>query len=137
MIDFLKNNYTWLFSGIGVTILIAIYYILKPSKKDKSEVLNENSEYLLNTGHNFTVNNFTTDNGTRYEHLAGDDQLDYAKKTVRILFIDDDTKFKVVTILKKSGWINTKAVKDIDSWDSQDVKETDIFLLIFKELVFY
>ena len=35
----------------------------------------------------------------------------------------------MVTILKKSGWVNTRAVKDIESWDSSDVKDTDIFFV--------
>lgn len=44
------------------------------------------------------------------------------KKKTKILFIDDDNKFKVVNILKSSGWINTKIIKDINNLDSDEVR---------------
>ncbi len=44
-----------------------------------------------------------------------------SKVLTRILFIDDKHKdYKMVSILKKSGWINTKSVKDIT--DLEDPK---------------
>lgn len=50
------------------------------------------------------------------------------KKTCRILFIDDN-QFKVPEILKKSGWLNAKRVKDVSSLDDQEVTATDIFFV--------
>lgn len=51
------------------------------------------------------------------------------KDLSRILFIDDDTTFPVVKILKKAGWRNTKVIRDVTSLDSQDVQETDLFFV--------
>ncbi len=34
-------------------------------------------------------------------------KLEYCKNIKRILFVDDDTRFKVVKILKRSGWGGT------------------------------
>jgi len=59
----------------------------------------------------------------------GNTMFENKKKRVSILFIDDDTKFKVVKILKTAGWINTSSVRDIKSLDDQIVKNTDIFFV--------
>ena len=55
--------------------------------------------------------------------------LEDRKKLTNILFVDDDTKFKVVSILKTAGWINTKAVKDIGNLDEQYVKDAHIIFV--------
>ena len=54
---------------------------------------------------------------------------DRPKSAVSILFIDDDTKFKVVNILKTNGWTNTKIVKDVISFEQPDVASADIFFV--------
>ncbi|MGE6210289.1 hypothetical protein, partial [Aeromonas media] len=46
-----------------------------------------------------------------------------------ILFIDDDLKFKVVKILNRAGWTNTKIVKDLIAIDQQEVKDADIIFV--------
>lgn len=48
------------------------------------------------------------------------------KLSKRILFVDDDRAFKMVAILKKMGWINTKLVTDVASLDSQPLREADV-----------
>ena len=55
--------------------------------------------------------------------------LDKRKKITNILFVDDDTKFRVVSILKKAGWTYTKAVKDIGNLDELFVKESHIIFV--------
>src|SRR5579862_5567490 len=52
-----------------------------------------------------------------------------AKAKTRILFIDDQTGFAVVKILKQAGWVNTRAVRDITSLDASDVVDTHIFFV--------
>ena len=54
------------------------------------------------------------------------------KDDVKILFVDDDTTFKIIDILKDSGWKNTTIVNDIKDIDSLDVKNTDIFFIDIK-----
>lgn len=52
------------------------------------------------------------------------------KARVRILFIDDNIlDFKMVSILKKSGWINTKSVRDITYLDDPKIIEADIIFV--------
>ncbi|WP_126968534.1 response regulator [Xanthomonas arboricola] len=48
------------------------------------------------------------------------------KSSRRILFVDDDRAFKMVAILKKMGWINTKLVTDVVSLDSPPLLEADV-----------
>ena len=48
------------------------------------------------------------------------------KQLTKILFIDDQTDFKVVNILKKSGWKNTKIIKNVSSVDDRNILEADI-----------
>jgi hypothetical protein len=52
--------------------------------------------------------------------------IDSLKLHLNILFVDDDTTFKVVKILKQSGWINTKLIKDIKSLSIDDLVKAHI-----------
>ena len=47
-------------------------------------------------------------------------------KGTSILFVDDDTSFKVVDILKTAGWTNTSIQEDIDSLDEPTLVSADI-----------
>lgn len=55
--------------------------------------------------------------------------LDSLKLKKKILFIDDDKNFKVVKILKDSGWKYTRTVTDIKTLDMPVVKESDMFFV--------
>lgn len=48
------------------------------------------------------------------------------KALKRILFIDDDRNFKIVAILKKMGWVNTKIISDVNSVDSAALNDADV-----------
>lgn len=65
------------------------------------------------------------------EKLGTKTENDERKKAqTRILFIDDNhTDFRMVSILKKSGWINTKSVKDIKDLDDPKVQEAHIIFV--------
>lgn len=52
-----------------------------------------------------------------------------SKLDIRILFVDDDTAFKVVKILKREGWTHTKIKKDVSSLDDPEVLEADILFI--------
>lgn len=52
--------------------------------------------------------------------------IETKKGKVGILFIDDDTKFNIVKILKDSGWKNTKTTVDIKSIDLPIIQNADI-----------
>ena len=113
--DFWKSNYQWIFSGAGAVILGSLFTIFKKP----------------------VLNLFPTSTNRKKETLGltvlpeepNDNNFDELKRLCNILFVDDDTKFKVVTILKKSGWINAKAVKDLESVDEIIVKEAHILFV--------
>lgn len=124
MIEFLKENYEWLFGGIGVTALFFIVdkFVFKSNakseKNDKKEIKNKNS---------ITINNNIQKQETEEKQET---QTKKDKSNLRILFIDDQhTKFKMVSILKKSGWKNTNSVKDITDLDDYKAKEADIIFV--------
>lgn len=51
-----------------------------------------------------------------------------SKAEYKILFVDDN-HFRVPDILKKSGWTNTKRVRDIASMDDPEVSTSDLFFV--------
>lgn len=51
------------------------------------------------------------------------------KRTSQILFIDDDRGFKIVGILKKMGWENTKLVTDISSLEQSQLLAADVIFV--------
>ena len=119
--EFLKKNVEWLFSGIGVAALSVIYYLFKkkPSARAKPEtsVIINNSQ---NIGATPAAVNVTTIPLT---------PPSLPKAAVSILFVDDDTRFQVVNILKKNGWSNTRIIRDITSLEQPEVASADIFFI--------
>lgn len=120
MFTYILENKEWIFSGIGISAIGLIFYFLK-SKQKIPTTINENSNSVV-----VNVNNTLENNQDKQDR---DDCLIELKKKTKILFIDDDNKFKVVNILKSSGWINTKIIKDINNLDSDEVRTTDIFFV--------
>ncbi|MDY0194202.1 MAG: hypothetical protein RBR93_11875 [Aliarcobacter butzleri] len=125
--EWIIENKEWLFSGIAVPIIYAGFKLINKGTNDNT---NDNTNSNTNENTNIlTVNVDTSPNshepqkkGIKYK------SIEVAQKKINILFIDDQ-KFKVVDILKTSGWINTKITKDISSLDSADVQNTDIFFV--------
>ncbi|AEE18499.1 response regulator [Dokdonia sp. 4H-3-7-5] len=123
MIEFLKSNYEWLFGGIGVT---ALFFILDKFvfKNKESKPKEENKNVNKNS---ITIHNNLVSNGTEEKQENGNNE---SKNKIRILFVDDEhTKFKMVSILKKAGWRNTKSIKDITDLDDYKAKEADIIFV--------
>ncbi len=109
--DFLINNYEWIFSGIGVFLIGWIVNYFLKNKKTKS-----NNEVHI-------TNNFNSSG----KSLNTKTKIEKSKENCHILFIDDQhNDFKMVSILKKAGWNNTKAIKDLTDLDDYKVKEADI-----------
>ncbi|WP_028872317.1 response regulator transcription factor [Psychroserpens burtonensis] len=124
MIEFFKSNYEWLFGGIGVTALFFIidkFFFKKESKTEKT-TKNENKNSIIIT------NNLTSNPPEQKQEKVNENNE--PKNNVRILFVDDEhTKYKMVSILKKAGWKNTKSVKDITDLDDYKAKEADIIFV--------
>ncbi|GGG98785.1 transcriptional regulator [Polaribacter pacificus] len=122
MIEFLKENYEWLFGGIGVTTLFLILdkIVFKSKKKSEKGDKNKNKNSITITNN---IGKQETEEKPKIESKKD-------KSNLRILFIDDQhTKFKMVSILKKSGWKNTNSVKDITDLDDYKAKEADIIFV--------
>ena len=79
---------------------------------------------------NVVTNINTNENIKTLSALSTSTADDKAKNGIRILFIDDNhTDYKMVSILKKAGWTNTKAVKDILDLDNHNILEADIIFV--------
>ena len=88
------NNKEWLFSGVGVTVLLALgglCWRFFPSKASRIRQAGEVSKPTLE----------------ETPSVIATKSIQAAMPLTRILFIDDDTKFKVVSILKTAGWQHT------------------------------
>lgn len=122
-LSWLMNNKEWLFSGVGVTGIAILYSVFFGNKKS----------FPIETDN--TNTNTNTTNVTIAPLQIAPPTIDTAidseivKSKVGILFIDDDLKFRVVKILNRAGWTNTKIVKDLIAIDQQEVKDADIIFV--------
>ncbi|WP_158211146.1 response regulator [Myroides phaeus] len=109
-------------TGIAlVPIIIGIYKYIKNKGKDSS-TSNDNNNTL-------TVNNYLNTNSNENDNPNNSTKI-LTKDNTRILFIDDEhSEYKIVSILRKAGWIHTKGIKDVKDLDSTFVKESDIIFV--------
>jgi len=117
------NNYEWIFSGIGVAVVGWIIFAIKKNKKA------ETSKSLQSNKNVITINNngSQSNNNSKQPNQNGQPKR---KEDYRILFIDDNhTDFNMVSILKKAGWPNTKAVKDLTDLDDLKAREASIIFV--------
>lgn len=109
ILEFIWKNKEWLFSGIGVVTLGFLWRFFFYKKRNNSQEINIHIKS--------SVQELDEPEKTRLKDLT------------RILFVDDDTKFKVVSIMKKAGWKNTRSKKDIVNMDDTDAVEADIIFV--------
>lgn len=121
MSDEMRSLLQWAFGGIGVAVLGWIGTLL--FKRFWSEPLkNENK---------VSVNQTVNINGTQSDKKISSNRkkfetIDEAKSNAKLLFIDDDTRFNVVKILRNAGWTNTEIVKDTSSLEESQLRFADI-----------
>lgn len=123
------ENKEWLFSGIGVTALTAFILLMRGKKPEAATAPINQSSITINNSNSNSTN--TEDNSDIYKRPTPQKlkSLQEYKNETRILFIDDDTKFKVAKILSKSGWVHTKLIKDAETLDTQDIIEAEILFI--------
>lgn len=119
MAEWFKENLEWVFSGIGVFVLTGVIGWIKGWFKQKEKV-------VVNTTIN---NNPPVEAKISQPRALTEERLSFLKRKTVILFIDDDTKYKVVKILKDSGWSLTKVVKDVKFIDEEAVRNAHIFFV--------
>ncbi|MCC7701651.1 response regulator [Janthinobacterium sp. GW460P] len=124
MFTWLQTNVEWIFSGFGVAIAITLWGFVKKPRQEKIEP----SPITINN----TISNNVTPEKNNEKKIGQPENLENEnpfKKNTRILFIDDDIKFQVVSILKTAGWKNTKILKDIPALDCFDVNDSNILFI--------
>lgn len=119
----------------GTALFFAIKnYRKKKTEKDTGNSL-QNSNVNASSLHNHSPISIVTNVNTTepiQSALSTSSPVadDKSKSNVKILFIDDNhADYKMVSILKKAGWINTKAVKDILDLDNHLILESDIIFV--------
>lgn len=125
IMDWIYANKDWIFSGVGIAIFGLFWKFMTNDKKE-----NTNKQSFSTTINNNI--NIPTEDKKDDEYFL--ESAKYSKKedlknNIHILFIDDDTKFKVVNILKTAGYNNVKIIKDVKSLDITDVEKADIFFI--------
>lgn len=106
--ELVTNNLEWVFGGIGVPLVLFLLKFLRPKQESMMNGIISEPQKLM-------------------PEKPKDDAL---KSLTRILFVDDKhTEFKMVSILKRSGWINTKSVKDITDLDDPKILEAEIIFV--------
>jgi PleD family two-component response regulator len=122
--EFISNNYEWIFSGIGIAVLgwLILFFSNKKKKETQTTLTSTNSNSItINNNLNSGDKKTSTDNSQNHKQ---------SKANCKILFIDDKhTEFKMVSILKKAGWTNTKAVKDLSDLDDYKVLESNVIFV--------
>lgn len=119
VLTWLRNNAEWVFSGIGVSVLIAVLGRLR-----------RGAEPMVSSP--ATVHNYQTVNVNASPALLAKPpgtEKPKQKAAISVLFIDDDVKFQVVNILKRNGWTNTRIIKDVTSLEQPEVASADIFFV--------
>lgn len=118
--EIIANNYEWVFSGLGVGIVIFILNKLAGKRRSYKPPTNSNSNTI----------NITNNVGRKSELTDSESFESTKKKNASILFIDDKhLEFKMVSILKKAGWSNTKSVRDVTDLDEKKVTDADIIFV--------
>ena len=128
--DFWKIAIASMFSVIAITIAYKNYKKKSPNTTSPIQIENNPQISPTNTNANHLTVNFASNseniksetNPTNKEN----DDIEKLRKSTTILFIDDDTKFKMVKILVNEGWINTKSITDLKSYNDEIIKKSDI-----------
>lgn len=118
-------NKEWVYGGIGVTAIIQFLNIPKIimrffNNKDNQPIINNNN----NVTNNF--NPLLLDKKSKAESNQLIHTTEERKAKAQILFIDDEASFKVVNILKKAGWVNTRLVRKVTGPDDENILRADI-----------
>lgn len=124
MIDWLNQNKEIFFSGLGATLIA--FFLSKIFSDKKSDITppQNKQEVIINNTNNIQSG---TPEGSKLPHAGN--SLANRKSLTKILFIDDDTKFKVVKILTNSGWINTSIIKDAKTLDEPIIVDANILFV--------
>ncbi len=134
ILDWINLNKEWLFSGIGIVLFGLVWKIFNNNNEESKapESFSSNGNESNNNENNININIDTAIKEKEDNYFVESSKYsktDDLKNNIYILFIDDDTKFKVVNILKTAGYNNVKIIKDVKSLNLDDVKKADILFI--------
>jgi hypothetical protein len=129
---YMKLDYEPVITSIGLITTLAglLFSERKENKISIVEPLSiKNNPKIKNeiTITNNIENQKETSITPKSSHSTKED-LEKRKNLTNVLFIDDDTKFKIITILNKVGW-KTKIIKDVDNMDADPVLNSHILFV--------
>jgi hypothetical protein len=130
---------------LGLVGVLLGYYWFDNKQTDASSSLGEkaqNSQNNTHTSNISVVNNISpqiplntieelkvSEKKNNFHLQSKDEIIEIMKKKIKILFIDDDSGFNIVKILKDSGWVNASTTKDIKSIDIPQVKSATVLFI--------
>lgn len=131
--DWVVANKEWLFSGIGLAVISLILKNLFTGTKSNGnpplQPANIDIKIENKSESSTSAEIFKNDIEEATVEPVINKTLDDFKNETRILFIDDDMRFKVSKILIRSGWVHTKLIKDCETLDEQDVIKASILFI--------
>lgn len=130
MTDFTLDTTEKIISAIAGLIAIgsALLWLVRKKRSENAQVGNPSTaSNTANQSVTVNVANSVTPKITQpvSQSLVSNDVIEL-KRTSQILFIDDDRGFKIVGILKKMGWENTKLITDISSLEQYQLLSADV-----------
>jgi hypothetical protein len=133
--NWLLNNKEWVFSGVGVAIAATIATVIGwvfRSRQERSPSKPESERISITNQNVLTIGTQLGDGNANIApnvDRADEESLDVLKAKTYVLFIDDDTKFKVVDILVKSGWVHTRRISDVPTLDDEKLQQAHILFI--------
>lgn len=128
---FFQPGFEPIITAIVLFATLVALIVINPKEAGKSQErqvpIQENNNAIHINNYNGATQRSETTLAPR-SSLSTQEELDKRKKLTQILFVDDDTKFKIIKILNKAGW-NTKIIKDIDNLDAPIVQESHILFV--------
>ena len=110
--DWIIANKDWLFSGVGISVIGFVIFFVKKLYSPQQSAPEPSNSNINNIDIKIDNNNSSLEKNSKN---TKDNARGVPKKTLidfknetRILFVDDDARFKVTTILTNSGWVHTK-----------------------------
>lgn len=122
---FYKPDYEPIITTL-VLVATIIGLFIKKVNDEKNDVLSVEQEVKTEVNITNNINGSNDENSTDEGRPVV--ELEKRKDLAKILFVDDDTKFKIIKILNKIGW-KTRIIKDVENMDADPVLSSHILFV--------
>ena len=138
IINWIITNKEWLFSGLGITIIVFVVknFLTKKNRSEDKKTLSQSNSQTQNVTVNLAQSQPSAISAKSNEIESTALTIEGIKAQMNILFIDNDKKFKIVSILKKAGWKNTSFLPDADvkNINVEKIKNAHIIFVDIKDV---